>query len=290
VDSTKPHVSGSTEPSTNPTSFTITATDTTPGSGIDNIVGNIYQYKQSQSKYVLLVSHSSSTNNPYTVDLSGLTDGTYYVKYNAHDKSGNVSNTEMFDFTVDHTAPALTINGSTGTDTTPTLTGTTSDATDVVTVDGQLATVDPAANSNSTHNWSITLPSQTVGSHTVTVVSTDTAGNATTETAQVVVTAPVTLTASVTNTPVSPTVTITPNNNQTTTNSTGVLGASTDTPSTTSDNNSDVKGDSTTKNKSDDTKDSSNAFLGLGWWWLLVIAVLAFLWWLLIGRRRNTEN
>ncbi len=253
--------------------------------------------------FVAKDSHGSVVAGPGTVNQANVADwnwntntvadGIYTIDLEARDAAGNkdATSTKIISVTVDNTAPTLAINPSTGTDTTPTLTGTTSDATDVVTVDGQTATVDPSANSGGSHNWSITLPAQTVGSHTVTVVSTDLAGNATTETATVVVTAPAApATPTATSTPAAPTVTITPNGNRAA-NSTAVLGASTTTPnsSDTTGISSDVKGDSTTKHKSDDSKSSGN-FLGLGWWWLLIIAIAGFLWWLLAARRRDSEE
>jgi len=97
IDNTKPHVVGSVEPALNPSSFTITATDNT---AIKFVTGNVYS-----SANVLVKGNSSSTQNPFTVDLSTLADGNYYVKYNASDMAGNVSNTEQYFFTVDKTAP-----------------------------------------------------------------------------------------------------------------------------------------------------------------------------------------
>jgi|GEM_PF-6315150 len=140
VDSTKPQVSGSTEPSINPSSFTITATDTMPGSGIASVVGNIYKYDPTNpnanvNNGYYLFDGNSSTTSPLTIDLSSLGDGTYYVKYNAHDKAGNVSSTEEFNFTVDHTGPVVSITNPAANDTlsyakdgTVNVTGTISDA------------------------------------------------------------------------------------------------------------------------------------------------------------------
>jgi len=110
-DTTKPHVSGSSAPYFNPSSFTITANEVPSpngfgGSGIQRVVGNIYKFDQTNENYLLYRGNSSETNNPYTINLSDLPDGRYYVKYNASDKAGNISNTEKFYFVVDRTAPA----------------------------------------------------------------------------------------------------------------------------------------------------------------------------------------
>jgi hypothetical protein len=103
TDETKPFVIGSTEPATDPESLTITATDNS--SGIKQVTGNIYKYDPmvlgaDDEGYYLLDGNSSTTENPFIVDLSALSEGTYYVRYNASDMVGNISNTERFDFTV----------------------------------------------------------------------------------------------------------------------------------------------------------------------------------------------
>jgi hypothetical protein len=290
VDSTKPQVSGSTEPSINPSSFTITATDATPGSGIDSVVGNIYQYDQTQGKYVLFEGRSSSVANPFTVDLSTLADGTYYVKYNAHDKAGNTSNTEEFNFTVDHTAPVVSIDsyGWTNNVVQPT-----------ISVDGSTTPT------GYTYAWTPTNPNVTIsdtsalnptftvnkdGTYTFQLTVTDAAGNATT--------VPFTFTY------------VTPASNPSTTNGFTTVATTTNgggTPTTTplTDNGTgtttpQVKGDSTVKPqvKGDSTVNLKNAsntnsgnFLGLGWWWLLILAaILAGLWWFIAARRADDQE
>lgn len=106
VDNTRPSVTVSTENQNNPSSLTITATDTN-GSGVDRVTGNIYKYDTVSGTYSLFKSNSSTSLNPLAVNLSTLTDGQYYVRYNAADKAGNISVTYTFNFTVDHTAPAV---------------------------------------------------------------------------------------------------------------------------------------------------------------------------------------
>lgn len=109
TDETRPIVTGSDEPTRNPVSFTITATDNS--SGIQRITGNIYKYDPTHPNadaegYYLFKSNSSTTENPFAVFLDSLDEGKYYVKYNAQDVAGNISNTEKFYFTVDHTTPS----------------------------------------------------------------------------------------------------------------------------------------------------------------------------------------
>lgn len=106
VDNTRPLVTVSNENSYNPSSLTITATDTN-GSGVDRVTGNIYKYDNVSGTYNLFKSNSSTSLNPLTVNLSTLADGQYYVRYNAADKAGNISATSAFNFTVDHTAPGV---------------------------------------------------------------------------------------------------------------------------------------------------------------------------------------
>lgn len=69
-----------------------------------------------------------------------------------------------------------------------------------------------------------------------------------------------------------------------------VLGAQTTIPSSTStsNNNGQVKGDSTTK--PNDKVNNSGSFLGLGWWWLLIVAAVLGLWWLLAARRHADND
>lgn len=102
IDRDKPVVTGSIETEYNPASFTITATDNFE---VARVTGNLYN----AATNTLLEGNSSTTENPFTVDLTSLDDGTYYVKYNAQDEAGNISNTLQFQFTVDHTLPVITV-------------------------------------------------------------------------------------------------------------------------------------------------------------------------------------
>lgn len=119
TDRTKPHVDGAVSGAFtnngvnyNPANVKLTATDDIKAgwfnSGIKAVTGNIYKVGQSG----VFESHSSTTQNPFTVDLTALADGQYYIRYNASDNVGNISNTEEYYFTVDHTAPTGTITYS----------------------------------------------------------------------------------------------------------------------------------------------------------------------------------
>ncbi len=260
------------------------------GSGVDSTKAVLHVYNESDN------TPTSAWCTGTTCSTSSLVDGNYYVKAGINDLAGN-NQTLTQHFTIDSTAPALTINPYAGTDTTPTLTGTTSDVSDVVTVDGASATVSTVANGDGSFDWSYTLPEQTAGDHNVTVVSTDEAGNATQQTATVSVTTPPAARQAQQRILSNPgrgnkKVTVTPNNDG------QVLGASTTSDDGSSSNSKGkVKGAETTKNdeiqlatnkQTDDAKNtSSSAFLALGWWWIAVAAALV-LFFGLIFRKADT--
>ena len=241
--------------------------------------------------------HSVTDGVLGTVDLTGLSDGNYEAHLVAYDKAGNHSDINYaVPFTLDNTAPTATINTYSGTDTTPTLTGTVDDPTADLTVAIDGGTPATATN-NGDGTWSYTLPTAlSVGSHTVALVASDTVGNSYQTTANITVEAAHANTAGLTASNSrgnsnqapghQPTVTVIPNNDG------QVLGASTE-------NTGEVKGDSTslpTVNLANDsaTKKAANAkasnFLGLGWWWLLVVGVALGIFWLTFGRSSKTQN
>lgn len=98
----------------------------------------------------------------------------------ATDKAGNV--TDVLHFTIDSIAPTLTVNQLVAsTNTTPTITGTTTDKDSDVFVDGEKAVIDAAnPNVDGTYNWSVTLPARALGSYTPVITSTDTINPVTT--------------------------------------------------------------------------------------------------------------
>lgn len=269
---------------------------------------------------------SSSTfdgeSHAYTTTVSGTSrsgdfnqgEGTYYIEIASVDAAGNVSDfSPVFTVTYDNTAPTVTANDYTGTDRTPTLTGTVSEPSTVtVTVDGQTytATVATTANTNGTYDWTaqVTNKLQRGSSYTADVSATDPAGNVGTTTANVTVNntnSSSSSTTTTTNTGSSKTtnnVVVTNFSSQNartgnanganaatgnagngnTTGTSAVLGDSTTTPSS-SNGNGNVKGDSTVKTVQNDSN-----FLGLGWYWLIVlVAIIGFLYALL--RRRSSD-
>ncbi len=54
-----------------------------------------------------LVNSTTSTDNPYFVEFTGLSDGAYYINATALDESGNSNSTETRTITVDTTAPLV---------------------------------------------------------------------------------------------------------------------------------------------------------------------------------------
>ena len=109
VDNTKPVVSLD-NPSTTQNVFRSDAVDfivsATDNLALNRITGNIYQGG------TLFRSNSqvaSGTAGVYTIDIDTLPEGEYTLRYNANDKAGNVASTKTFDFTIDNTAPTVTI-------------------------------------------------------------------------------------------------------------------------------------------------------------------------------------
>lgn len=302
TEATQPFVLDNTRPSlsfTAPASFAafypagptvkVSASD---ARGLSTLAIHIYNASTNQ----LLASPSCTATSAelasgqLSCDLSGLAEGTYYVKAGANDTAGNNQTITSAHFTVDHTAPVASIDAYSGTDTTPTLTGKVNDPTASLTVAIDGGTAQPATNKGD-GTWSFDIATAlSVGSHTVVLTATDTVGNAYQTTADVLVQAPhaspTGLAASQNNgnsnqaTGHQPTVTVTPNNDG------QVLG---DTASNTdSGSTGKVKGDSvvTLKNASS----TKSNFLVLGWWWLAIIAVLGAFWLILAKRRSSDEG
>lgn len=83
--------------------FEISATDNL---ALNRIVGNIYKDGSLFKSNSKTISGDSGT---YVIDISSIPEGSYTLRYNASDKAGNISQTKTFDFTIDNTAPTITI-------------------------------------------------------------------------------------------------------------------------------------------------------------------------------------
>ena len=100
--------------------FTVEATSTDVGSGIARGVANLYRADGTLLKtcYNQVVSPAQSSRDfSCDVDVDTLQDGAYYLRVNASDRAGNVTNTVTRTFTVDKTAPgapALSVNTASG--------------------------------------------------------------------------------------------------------------------------------------------------------------------------------
>ena len=132
------------------------------------------------------VGGTNNVNNGtlFTADISTLSDGTYYVSVWASDKAGNATNVSgnrfnspyIMKFTVDTSAPTVTLNPFNLTSNQPTITGTVDDpdASVLVTVGG----VSGTATRTSDSTWSYTVPTALVANdYDVSAIATDAAGN-----------------------------------------------------------------------------------------------------------------
>ena len=132
------------------------------------------------------------TSSPYSlsVDTTGAANGNYTVTARARDAAGNTTTSAPITVTVDNTAPTVALTGPANGATvsgTVTLTATASDNVGVTGVqfklDGaNLGTEDPS--SPYSVSWNTTTA--TNGTHTLTAVARDAAGNITTSTARTV--------------------------------------------------------------------------------------------------------
>lgn len=256
IDNTVPTVSLTGIPTTptNVTPVIATLTFSEPVTGVDS-------------------SWTRDTTNPLVYTKTFAASATEIVNF--QDVAGNTGSVEVA-VAIDTTAPALVVNTYTGTDTTPTITGTTENKDDLVTVNGGAATVSQTQNTDGTYSWTYTFKTPfVIGSTRVVVMSTDTAGNFTRNNATVTVVDP-NLTLDQTD---APTVNFTPSADQTTGQQEVQGDATSKTPQ--------VEGANTSKSDSDNASSTN----GFAWyWWLLIPAVLLTLWGLIAAaRRRNNE-
>lgn len=250
-------------------------------------------------------SHSNATNNTdggfsnVLAHHEGLTstslsegnsaEGTYYWQVRACDGAGNCSNwSAPWKITIDNTAPVITdnftINMLTGDKLTlnPTVTDTSP-----VTYQWKVSDNKLLNNPKDTLDGSpLVIGPAPKDSYTVTLTVTDAAGNKNTVQYAVTISTPAQNTPLVNHFSAPQTLGAnTPGNSDT----------NTDTPSTPTNGNGHVKGDSTTITANTTPQANLNAknasgFLGLGWWWLAVLAVLFTLFMLVVAQRSGSDN
>lgn len=177
--------------------FTVNATSSDDGSGIARGVANLYRANGTllKSCYNQAVSPAVATRDfSCNVDIDSLQEGAYYLRVNASDRAGNVTNTVTRNFIVDKTAPALDVTApeadsehTTGQDIT--VTGMVSDNTDISRV---VMFVDASNNgtrqvqhefetqTGGTFSFTIPAGSLSVGEHRLVVNAYDEANNNTT--------------------------------------------------------------------------------------------------------------
>lgn len=261
-------------------------------------------------KYWNDVAGSAHTSaNPYVVNGLGGSEsagvfnqgeGTHYMQVFAVDAAGNVSaGSNVFVINYDATAPVVTLNAFIGTTNTPTLSGTADpSATAVFLTIGTDDEIEIPVNGGL---WSYVVPAPlAVGTHAVSVVAKDLAGNRTLSPAagtltvaapaQPVTSAPdedeVVLVAAA----ILPVATVVPATTGPSSNA-GILG---DAARNNVNDDASVEGASTKKNIAEAVNSEANqgTFMGLGWyWWLLILAAIAtFIWWIIAAiRKRRAE-
>ncbi|WP_439591330.1 Ig-like domain-containing protein [Microbacterium sp.] len=80
--------------------------DATDDRGLDRVVANIYKDGKLVKSTQTAANGASSATHTATVSLP---DGAYTVKYNASDLAGNIAQTGTFAFSIDKTAPTITV-------------------------------------------------------------------------------------------------------------------------------------------------------------------------------------
>lgn len=269
---------------------------------------------QDNSKFFAIgdVPVDSNGNVAYNFNASNLYgSGQYIAKFTATDRAGNAIVTQKY-FTVDATAPVVTLSANSVVTDTPTFTGTVNDPNAQVFI---AVGNSPAAQATVTGTtWSYTVPAAlNDGTYAIAVVAVDQFGNVSNPGANgslVVATAPVDEEEE--ETPVDEEEEVIEEEEETQTTSTvtttnptitgpttfatilggGTLGASDDNTDNTP--TEEVEGVSSTNNLAQavDADNTDGSALGLAWyWWLLILAGGATgIWWLVAALRgRNAE-
>lgn len=201
----------------------------------------------------------SITTTATSYNIAGFGDGTYHWRIQACDSLNNCSAwSNSWNFSIDNTAPIVTLNTADTTETTPTITGTVNDPRAVVTVNVSgityAAIVSTIPNAAGTYNWSVRI-SRTlrVGAHSITVYARDALGNSSVQTGAInVIMAIGGGSNAITN-----------------------LASAGATVLSDSSQNGNVDDGAATDNKDKKTTNPSGQFLGLGWWWLPLLVAAA---------------
>ncbi len=218
-------------------------------------------------------------------------EGVHNFAFSACDAANNCSAySTPYSVTYDNTAPAAAIT-TTGTQATatPTINGNVDPDADslVFTIDG---IVQPLIWTSGDTTWTSTPASALAeGTHTMSIVAKDLAGNEGGQSGTITISLPPTVVTPLITPAESQTPTITPQATITPiTTDTAVLGDTTTTPAVeTADTNN---GDADVAGATDDQSNAGDLF-GLAWYWYLaMLAALGLLWWLIAAWRRRSEE
>lgn len=106
ADTTRPTTTLVTPSSAAPQPALSLRIDAEDDTGLRRIVGNVYQNGRLVKSTQTAADGAASATHTATVALP---DGSYTLRYNSQDLSGNISVTRTFDFTIDATTPRITV-------------------------------------------------------------------------------------------------------------------------------------------------------------------------------------
>ena len=107
-DSTRPEVELTSPTVAGPLSTLDIVVNATDDAGLGKIVANVYGADDVLVKSTQTAVADAAVTGTHTASLT-LPDGNYYLKYNAQDLAGNISKTGRFAFSIDATAPQVTV-------------------------------------------------------------------------------------------------------------------------------------------------------------------------------------
>jgi hypothetical protein len=170
---------------TNDTTPTLSGTaETTPGD--TGVTVKLYPGTDTTGTPVQTDSAAVQPDGSWSVDAATLAEGAYTLQAQQTDDASNTGYSDAHTFTVDTTAPSITLatpaNGTHTNDTTPEISGTAGTATgDVqtvtVTVTGAGSPVQETASVSPSGQWVVNLPQLADGNYTIQAAQPDLAGN-----------------------------------------------------------------------------------------------------------------